>query len=167
MRRELFASAKFLALPTMAVVGIGMLAPGRAELAVRIYALLVSATAIAVLVIALRRAYPDETPLRARTATRRKRAVPPSLSRIEQEVALGVVSSFDLHFRLAPRLRYVADGLLRARRHMPLAGNGTSEILGEDAWALVRPDRPSPEDRLAKGASPAELDRVVAALEAI
>jgi hypothetical protein len=50
---------------------------------------------------------------------------------------------------------------------MPLAGNGTSEILGEDAWALVRPDRPSPEDRLAKGASPAELDRVVAALEAI
>ena len=167
MRRELFASAKFLALPTIAVVGIGMLAPGRAELAVRIYALLVSATAIAVLVIALRRAYPDETPLRAATAPPRKRAVPPGLSRIEQEVALGVVSSFDLHFRLAPRLRDLADGLLRARRHMPLATNGAREILGENAWALVQPNRPAPEDRLAKGASPAELDRVVAALEAI
>ena len=167
MRRELVAAAKFLALPTVAVVGIALLAPGRAELALRIYALLVSATAIFVLILALRHAYPAETPVRATTVDKPKRAVPPSLSRIEQEVALGVASSFDLYFRLAPRLRAVADGLLRARRNMPLAANGAPDILGDDTWALVRPDRPAPEDRLAKGADPSDLDRVVGALEAI
>ena len=50
---------------------------------------------------------------------------------------------------------------------MPLAANGAPDILGDDAWALVRPDRPAPEDRLAKGADPTDLDRVIGALEAI
>jgi hypothetical protein len=167
VRRELFAAARLLALPTLGVVGVAIVAPGRAELALRIYALAVSATAIAVLVAALRRAYPDETPLREPSPPARKRAAPPSLGRIEHEMALGAASSFDLHFRLVPRLRSVAGGLLRARRSSSLSDAGARDVLGDDAWALVRPDRPAPEDRLTKGSDPEDLDRVVRALEAI
>lgn len=167
MSRELFAAARFLALPTLAVVGVAIFAPGRAELALRIYALAVSATAIAVLVVALRRAYPDETPLLEAASPARKRAAPPSLDRVEHEVALGVASSFDLHFRLVPRLRSVAAGLLRARRGGSLSDDAARDVLGDEAWALVRPDRPAPEDRLTTGSDPAELDRVVRALEAV
>ena len=167
MRRELFAAARFLALPTLGVVGVAIFAPGRAELALRIYALVVSATAIAVLVAALCRAYPDETPLLEPPPPARKRAAPPSLGRIEHEVALGVASSFDLHFRLVPRLRSVAEGLLRARRSTSLFDDAAREVLGDETWAFVRPDRPAPEDRLAKGSDPDQLDRAVRALEAV
>ena len=40
-------------------------------------------------------------------------------------------------------------------------------LVGEETWELVRPDRPAPEDRLARGISPQELDtrrRVAGAL---
>ena len=168
MRRDLAAAGRFLALPTAAVIGISAFAPGRAELALRIYALTLSATAIAVLVSALRRAYPPETPLREAASPTPRRAVPPSLARIEHEVALGIAGSFDLHFRLVPRLRFVASGLLRARRATTSHTTGDARnVLGEEAWALVRPDRPAPTDRLGKGIAPAELDRVVTALEAL
>jgi hypothetical protein len=63
----------------------------------------------------------------------------------------------------------VAAGLLSSRRRVSLElDRGTARaILGEDVWELVRPDRPPPEDRLAKGIPPRELARVVDALEAI
>ena len=167
MRRDLLAAARFLVVPTLAVAGFAIFAPGRAELALRIYALVVSATAIAVLVVALRRAYPEETPLLEAAPTAPTRAAPPSLRRIEHAMALGVASSFDLHFRLAPRLRAVAAGLLQARRGSSLSDDAARDVLGDEGWGLVRPDRPAPGNRLAKGAEPAELERVVHALEAV
>jgi hypothetical protein len=169
MRSDAFAGARFLALPTIALVAVAFVAPGRAELALRIYALLLSATLIALLVLALRRAYPDEKPLREPGPAAPARSVPPSLARIEHEVALGVAGSFDLHYRLAPRLRSVAAGLLAARRNVSLESSPdrAHALLGDEAWALVRPDRTSPQDRLGTGVAPAELGRAVEALEAI
>jgi hypothetical protein len=167
--KDLVGATRFLALPTLALLGLALVAPGRLELGVRIYALLVCATAIALVLLALRRAYPDETPLREPPQGARTRTPPPSLGRIEHEVALGVSGSFDLHFRLVPRLRSLADGLLTSRRGVSLAANpdAARAILGEDVWELVRPARPVPEDRLAQGAMPSELARVVDGLEAI
>ena len=145
------------------------LAPGRAEVALRIYALLLSATLIVLLVLALRRAYPDESPLREPGPAAPARSAPPSLARIEHEVALGVAGSFDLHYRLVPRLRSVAAGLLDARQNVSLEASPdrAHALLGDDVWALVRPDRTTPQDRLGPGMAPAELDRAVDALEAI
>jgi hypothetical protein len=40
-------------------------------------------------------------------------------------------------------------------------------LLGDETWELVRPDRPPPEDRLARGIPPEALGRVVGTLEAI
>ncbi len=169
MRSDALAGARFLALPTIALMGVAFLAPGRAEVALRIYALLLSATLIVLLVVALRRAYPDETPLREPRPAAPPRSAPPNLVRIEHEVALGVAGSFDLHYRLVPRLCAVATGLLHARRSVSLEASPdrAHAVLGDEAWALVRPDRTTPQDRLGKGIAQAELDRVVDALEAI
>jgi hypothetical protein len=169
VRRNIFAALRLLAVPTIALVAIAFLAPGRAELALRIYALLLSATAIAILVLALRRAYPPETALRESVPAASKRRPPPSLSRIEHEVALGVAGSFDLHYRLVPRLRTIAAGVLESRRRVSLEAHTATAraILGDEAWALVQPDRPAPEERLARGIPPRDLARVVDAFEAI
>lgn len=169
MKRDALAGARFLALPTIALVTVAFLAPGRAEVALRVYALLLSATLIVLLLLALRRAYPDETPLREPGPAAPSRSAPPSLARIEQEVALGVAGSFDLHYRLVPRLRSVAAGLLDARRNLSLTASPdrARALLGDEAWVLVRPDRATPPDRLGPGIAQAELRRVVDALEAI
>ncbi|HJR94652.1 MAG TPA: hypothetical protein VJ807_04400 [Gaiellaceae bacterium] len=169
MRHDALGGARFLALPTIALVAIAFFAPGRAEVALRIYALLLSATLIVLLVLALRRAYPDETSLREPGPVTPARAAPPSLARIEQEVALGVAGSFDLHYRLVPRLRSVAAGLLDARRNVSLetSPDRACALLGDEAWALVRPDRTTPQDRLGRGIGQGELDRAIEALEAI
>jgi hypothetical protein len=94
---------------------------------------------------------------------------PTSLARIELETALGSAGTFDLHYRLVPRLRSIARGLLSSRRRMSLEQDPQSAraILGQDAWELVRPDRPPPEDRLADGIPARDLARTVDALEAI
>jgi hypothetical protein len=169
VRRDLLGAARALALPTLAVVAIAVFAPGRAELAVRIYALVLAATAIVLLLLALRRAYPAETALSEPSADAPGRAAPPSLTRIEREVALGVAGSFDLHFRLVPRLRSLAAGVLRARRNVSLetSPDAARAILGDEPWELVRPGRPAPENRLGEGVRPEALARALDALESV
>jgi hypothetical protein len=144
------------------------LAPGRQELAVRIYALVVCAAALAVMISALRRAYPRAAPLRpGRRRHVERREVPATLARIEQEVALGLAGSFDVHHRLRPRLRSLVSDLLPARRGISLDGDEERArgALGDQAWELVRADRPPPEDRRARGIPIQDLDRVVESLE--
>ena len=170
MRRDLVGALRFLVLPTLALGGVVLFAPGRAGLAVRFYALVLAATASVVVLLALRRAFPPEWPLRdTPRAVPARRRPPTSLDRIEHEAALGVAGSFDLHFHLVPRLRSIASGLLAARRRISLETepDAAHAVLGDAAWELVRADRTAPGDRLSRGISPSELDRVVAALEAL
>lgn len=170
MKRDVLGALRFLALPTVALVIVAGGAPGRLELAARIYALLVCGVALVVLVRAVRRADPPETPLRdpARSANRR-RLPPPGLARLEQLAALGVASSFDLQYRLLPPLRSIAGGLLASRRRVELDGDpeAARRILGDETWELVRPARSAPQDRASRGISPAELTRVVESLERV
>ena len=92
---------------------------------------------------------------------------PPTLLRLEQACALGVARSFDLHYRVRPRLREIAAPLLATRRGVTLDGDrdAARNILGEETWELVRADRPLPEDRLASGIPVATLREVVESLE--
>ena len=170
MRRDLGGALRALVVPTVALVVIGGFAPGRLALAIRIYALVVCGVALVLALSALRRTYPRARPLRPRAArSAARRRPPPSLGRIEHEAALGVAGAFDLHFRLAPRLRSIAAGLLASRRRLTLAADldAASGILGPEAWELVREDRPTPEDRLARGLPTADLRRVVESLESV
>jgi hypothetical protein len=169
VRRDVVRAGRLLILPTLAVLAVVAFVPGRTELAVRVYALVLCGVALALMVAALRRAYPRTTPLRPRTTRRgpTSRDSPAMLARLEQEVALGSAGSFDLHHHLRPRLRTIAAALLTARRRVSLDGDQPEAraLLGEETWELVRNDRARPVDRLARGAPPEVLDRVVASLE--
>jgi hypothetical protein len=168
VRRGLGRTAKFLVWPTIALVAVVAFAPGRVTLAIRIYALVALGVMLVALLAVLRRAYPPAKPLRPRQKPRRADpGIPDALARIEQEAALGVSSSFDLHHRLRPRLRRLASELLTTRRGVSLDGDPerARALLGEDTWELVRADRPRPEDRLARGMPINDIGRVVESLE--
>jgi len=171
VRRDLWRGARALFLPTLAVLTILAFLPGWLDVAIRVYALAVSGATLAVMVAALRRAYPPTRPLR--TAGRRlsgaRRESPAMLARLEQEVVLGSAGSFDLHHQLRPRLRGLAAELLTTRRRLSLDGDAdhARELLGEETWGLVHKERLPPEDRLSRGMPPEALNRVVTSLERI
>lgn len=167
MRADLRGALRAVVLPTLALLGVAALAPGRFELALRTYALLVAGVVVVLALLALDRAFPRERPLRLGGTRSRRVHQPPSLERVENEVALGLASAVDLHYRLVPRLRAIATGLLASRRNLSLADERARGLLGEDAWALVRPDRPAPRDRLTAGLPARELERALESLEKI
>jgi hypothetical protein len=167
VRGTLARAAARLTIPTLALGFVLALKPGHAGLALRIYFLGLAAYALLVAVTALRAALPPATPLRGRPYRSRRQHPPETLDRLEQEVILGISGSFELHYHLAQRLRTLARDLLAGRRGISLEDNrdAAHHALGEEAWELVRPDRPPPADRLARGVAPADLSRIVTALE--
>lgn len=169
MRSDLWRAVRSLFLPTLILLAILAFLPGWFDVAIRVYALAVTALTLAVMIAALRRAYPRAHPLREARRGRQgaRRESPVMLARLEQEVVLGSAGSFDLHHQLRPRLRLLAAELLTARRRLTLDGDPerAREALGEETWDLVRKDRPPPADRLARGMTPEALSRVVTSLE--
>lgn len=169
MRRDLRDALLRVVVPaTIALLVVAGVAPGRFELALRIYALLLAAVVIVLVLLALRRAFPPETTLEPATPRQRRSQQPASLARTQNDLVLGIASSFDLHYRLVPRLRAAATELLASRRSVSLDGSPDTAraLLGEETWELVRPDRAAPVDRLASGIERERLARVVDALEA-
>jgi uncharacterized membrane protein len=81
------------------------------------------------------------------------------VERMEREVTLGVATAYDLHVRLLPQLRQIAQARLE-RTGRPMS----PETLGP-WWELLRPDRPAPENRHGPGISQSELRALVADLE--
>jgi hypothetical protein len=73
---------------------------------------------------------------------------PPEVVRIEREISLGSASAGHLHRRLLPLLREAARTRLTARHHVDLERrpDEARKLLGEEAWELLRPDRPAPLD---------------------
>lgn len=136
-------------------------------------ALTVVAVALLVLVVMLRRSLRNDEPSQFDDALRRSRDRVPErvqqLAQLEREVGLGLANAFDLHHRLRPTLRETATGLLAARRGIDFDAEpeAARTALGEDAWEIVRADRPAPTDRTGPGADVASLDRAIAALEAL
>jgi hypothetical protein len=90
---------------------------------------------------------------------------PPDLVRVEREITLGISTAGHLYLRLLPLLRDAAEA--RLGYDLALRPVLARERLGEDAWRLLRPDRPEPDDRHAPGASVAQIRKVVDRLEAL
>jgi hypothetical protein len=168
VRHDLLRALRLLVVPTVAFAAVLAFLPGQAGLAIRVFALVLCGAAFLLMLAALRRAYPRELPLR-RIGARggRNRAVPGTLARLQQETALAVAGSFDLHFRLRPRVRGLAADLLAARRNVSLhdAPERARGLVGEETWELVRENRPPPKDRLARGIPINDLRHVVESLE--
>jgi hypothetical protein len=79
----------------------------------------------------------------------------PEVEKLEREVTLATASAFDLHFRLLPQLREIAQARLERTGRTP-----GPETLGR-WWELLRPDRPAPDDRFEKGLPESELRALV------
>ena len=171
MRRALL-TARLPVFITLVLAIVLFVDPGRAELAVHVYVLVLAAIGIGHLLAALRRSLPRRGPSPFDNALR-TRARPthrlPELERLEREVALGLATAFDLHYRLRPRLRRIATELLAARRGIDLDGNpdAARRALGEDAWQIVRGDLEPPPERFAPGLDIASLRLAVASLEGL
>jgi hypothetical protein len=85
---------------------------------------------------------------------------------VEREVTLATGTAFDVHYRLRPLLQPIATDLL-LRRGVALDGDPAraAALVGPDAWELVRPDRPAPADRAARGIPLESAARAVDGLE--
>ena len=157
---------------TLVLVAALVVLPGRAELVVRVYVLLLAAFVLAHLLARLRTTLPERTTSPVDSALNRRPRPAlrvPELERIEREVTLGQTTSFDLHFRLRPTLRRIAYELLRARRGIDLDANpeAARRALGDETWELVRADREPPHDRFGPGIGLESLRHVVVSLEAL
>jgi hypothetical protein len=164
--KRLFLAWLFLS--SLAAVALGLarlIAPGWLELELDVFILVVGGIALVDVVILLRNAYPLEgVPEIAVALERDVRAPqrPPQLERLERELTMATATAFDLHARLRPQLREIAEMRLAARGERLEEG-----VLDEELWELVRPDRPPPANRHADGIPPAELRRAIEALEAL
>jgi hypothetical protein len=104
---------------------------------------------------------------------RRWRRPPPAeplraLEELEHAVEFGRTTAFDFHFRLRPHLvRAAAAGLARRGVGLEAEPGRARELLGDETWELVRPDRPAPERRNASGLELERLQRVLDRLDAL
>ena len=162
--------AQFPLFCTFVLIVLLIALPGRSELALNVYWLVLAAFALAVLVGLVRRAHPvpksSTFDLGLRRAPRSQRSLA-ELEQLEREVILATSTAFDVHLRFRPRLRPIAAYLLASRRGVDLdsSPDRARELLGEQTWELVRPERPAPAERHARGLYRAELHEIVGTLE--
>jgi hypothetical protein len=98
----------------------------------------------------------DRVPHRHRSKRRDRQL--PEIEKLQREVTLATASAYDLHYRLLPHLREIAE--MRLSRS---GKNANEDTLGR-WWDLLRPDRLPPEDRFGKGISEGDLRALVADL---
>jgi hypothetical protein len=92
---------------------------------------------------------------------------PERLVSLEESVPHWTGSSGLCHYRLRPEVRTVAAERL-TRLGLDLRTDPRArQALGHTAWELVRLDVPPPADEHARGLSPAEVEELIATLEAI
>lgn len=158
-------------IPTCGLVGALLVAPGRAELEIHVWLLTMLALALLLALASMRAALPprrsafDEA-LAPRAAVA---ARPASLAKVERELSMATDTAFDVHYRLRGALRPVASGLLLARAGVDLdrQPDRARALLGDEAWELLRADRPSPLDRTGNGIEIDAVDRIVTAVERV
>jgi hypothetical protein len=143
------------ALAIVALVVLLEIHPLSATRALAIWVVLVAALALLLLVRhsgagPRRRASRFDAALRGQTA---KATAPAELLRVERELELGIANAGSAHHRLLPRLRTAAASRLASRHGVELERRpeAARALLGDEAWEFLRPDRPEPFDRFARG----------------
>ena len=162
MRRHLLDLGVLLAMSTIACTYVAFAQPGIRSAAIYSYVLVVGA----LVMLAIVSSFGDALPRRRRSPfddalvkVKRTDRAPAQVEQIERAVTLGVANAYDLHLRLLPQLREIAQCRLER------AGRTSSpETLGR-WWELLRPDRPEPSDRFGVGLPQSELLDLVADLE--
>jgi hypothetical protein len=91
------------------------------------------------------------------------------LTRVENMLELGSAFAGNAHQRLLPLLRTVAAARLSSRHGIELdrRPEAARALLGEEAWDLLRPDRPEPADRFARGIPRARVAALIERVESL
>lgn len=159
----------FAALALVALVVARMLAPGRKELELDIFVLVLGGFGLIVLASELRRLAPQaedslvEAALEPEPVEERPIA---DLLRLERELSMAAARQFDLHYRLRPILRDVAMAKLEQRGLDIDSGRpAVKDLLGDELFDLTAAERDPPADRLAPGLGLEGLDRTISRLE--
>ena len=159
-----------LAVPVVvALVAARMISPGRRELELDVFVLVLGGLGLAVLAAELGRLAPTaeeslvEQALDPEPPEERPIA---DLLRLERELSMASARQFDLHYRLRPVLRDVAAARLEQRGIDLDSGRPVvQELLGDELFELTAPDREPPKNRLAPGPGVEGLDRTISRLE--
>ena len=172
MKRLLAGFLLGTVLAGIALIVARVVQPGREALELDVFVLVEGALAVLSAVLATRQAFPLEKGSAIAEALQRepRPAVrPPELERTERLLTIANTTAFDLHFRLRPVLREVAEQRLADRQGLRLDSGDprVREALGEELWEVVRPDRETPDVRFARGLEPAAIRRVIERLEAL
>jgi hypothetical protein len=168
--RRLLGWTAVLVVAAGGLAAVRALAPDRPVLG-RVFLLAVAVAVVARLVGGARTGEPGAERSAYDRAARTGGAAPPvpeDLRRLEQTLWFASAREADLHVRLRPVLREIAE-LRLAGRGIALDGDPAAAraALGEQLWEVVRPDRPVPADRTAPGLPPHTLAALVDRLEAI
>jgi hypothetical protein len=169
MTRKLLPILGFGLLATFLAVVALVAAPERRELILDLYVLALGGIAVVRLVGLTRRRLQPGDRSEFEDALHRQPRRPVRIAerdKLAREVQLGTQTAFDLHYRLRPTLVEIARNRL-AGRGVSLESERARAILGDEAWEVLRPDRPAPRERNAPGIGAAELDRLVGSLERI
>ena len=145
------------------------LAPGRHALEVDIYVLGLGAMALLAIAAWFREVVPREQRSILEAALDPHPPPPPriaDLDRLERTLYMAPPRSFDLHYRLRPVIREIVAGRLE-RRGLSLDSGSSSvrELVGDELWELVDPDRVAPEDRQSPGPGLVEIEQQIERLE--
>jgi hypothetical protein len=155
-----------IALATIALAVLLAVRPLPADRIAAGYVLALAAIGLAALTASLSSATSEQSASqfdRMLTRPAEQPSRPPELVRIEREITLGAASAGHLHMRLLPLLREVASTKLGV--DLELRPERAKTLLGDDAWTLLRPDRPPPEDRTAQGLPLRRIRALVDTLE--
>lgn len=126
--------------------------------------LVLAAIGVVVCVVLIPRRAPVGSPRVARPRPR-----PEQLLKLERLVNSAEASTLHTHAYLRPVLIEIATRRLAAHGHVleSISPETGRELLGAPLWELVRPGRPFPDDRHARGVPAAELDVMLGVLEAL
>jgi hypothetical protein len=159
----------FAVLATFGLLVVRAIAPGRHALEADVYVLTLGGMALLAVAAWLREVVPREQQSKMELALDPQPPEVPriaDLDRLERAVYMASARSFDLHHRLRPVIREIAAGRLE-RRGLRLDSGSPSvrELVGDELWELVDPDRVAPENRQSPGPDLVEIERKVERLE--
>jgi hypothetical protein len=161
--------ASSVGLATVAFVVVYAAQPFTRGTIVAAYAIGLAAIASAELARAMREARQDPPSRFARELLRARQhpGRPNQLIRVSRELTLGTQNAGHYHSRLLPLLRDAAAARLESRHRIDLVRQpeAARRLLGDDAWQLIRPDRPEPDDVYAPGPPLRAVGRLVDAVE--
>jgi hypothetical protein len=158
MRRHLLDLVILFVLTSIVCGYVALASPGARDVTVHVFVFVVGA----LLMLGIVAAAGDSVPRRRRSDLERalgeagpRERPPAEVTKMQREVTLATATAYDLHFRLLPQLREIAQSRLERSGRTP-----GPDTLGR-WWELLRPDRPEPEDRFGPGIKPAELRALV------